>query len=177
MALSETARGWINTTGEAKPFVTNTTKLAFDSQVIPDGALEDLNTDFASLVSLEFTGCTFGPSGTMEDMPVVENAATLTTLTVSGSTTLSPGDNGGVPVSWGAAEAIAAIDVSDNGWTQAQVNAFLVALNAARVAGLGTAAAACTLDISSNAVPSGAGATAVTALEGATPAWTVTADS
>lgn len=176
MALSETARGWINTTGDTKPFVTNTTKLAFDSVTISDGALEDLNTDFAGLVSLEFTGCTFGPSGTMDDMPVVENAATLTTLTVSGSTGLAPGSNGGVPVSWAAAEEIAAIDVSDNGWTQAQVNAFLVALDTAVQAGLGTGAAACTLDISSNAAPSGAGASAVTALEGYTPAWTVTSD-
>lgn len=153
-----------------------TTKLAFDSATLTDGAIEDLSQKYTSLVSLELTGCTFN-NADFEDLPVLENAAQMTTITASGSTGLSPGDNDGVPVSWAAATKIAAVDVSDNSWTQTQVNAFLVALDTAVQAGLGGAAAACTLDISSNAVPSGAGATAVTALEGYDPAWTITADS
>lgn len=174
MALPTTGRGWVLSTDES--FVENTTKLAFNEQTLTDGAIEDLSQKYTSLVSLELTGCTFN-TAVFEDLPVLENAATMTTITASGSTGLSPGDNDGVPVSWAAATKVAAIDVSDNGWTQAQVNAFLVALKAAVDAGMSSAAAACTLDISSNAVPSGAGATAVTALEADTPAWTITADS
>ena len=173
MALP-TGRGWILSSDEAK--IEETTKLAFDSETLTDATIEDLRQKYTSLVSLELTGCTFN-TAVFEDLPVLENAATMTTITASGSTGLEPGDNDGVPVSWAAATKVAAIDVSDNGWTQTQVNAFLVALKAAVDAGMSSAAAACTLDISSNAVPSGAGATAVTALEGDTPAWTITADS
>ena len=173
MALP-TGRGWILSSDEAK--IEETTKLAFDSETLTDATIEDLCQKYTSLVSLELTGCTFN-TAVFEDLPVLENAATMTTITASGSTGLEPGDNDGVPVSWAAATKVAAIDVSDNGWTQTQVNAFLVALKAAVDAGMSSAAAACTLDISSNAVPSGAGATAVTALEGDTPAWTITADS
>lgn len=174
MALPTTGRGWVPSTDEAQ--IESTTKLAFDSLTITDGTIEDLSQKYTSLVSLELTGCTFNTAA-FSDLPVLENAATLTTITASGSTGLDPGDTDGVPVTWAAATKVAAIDVSDNGWTQTQVNAFLVALKAAVDAGMSSAAAACTLDISSNAVPSGAGATAVTALEGDSPAWTITADS
>ena len=173
MALPTTGRGWVLSTDEA--FVESTTKLAFDSATLTDGAIEDLSQKYTSLVSLELTGCTFN-TATFEDLPVLENATTMTTITASGSTGLEPGDNDGVPVSWAAATKVAAVDVSDNGWTQAQVNAFIVALKAAVDAGMSSAASACTLDISSNAAPSGAGATAVTALEGDSPAWTITSD-
>ena len=138
MALPTTGRGWVLSTDEA--FVEGTTKLAFDSATLTDGAIEDLSQKYTSLVSLELTGCTFN-NADFEDLPVLENAAQMTTITASGSTGLSPGDNDGVPVSWAAATKIAAVDVSDNSWTQTQVNAFLVALDTAVQAGLGGAAA------------------------------------
>lgn len=173
MAYPDSDRGWLPSTNER--FVRDTTALSFVSETMLDTEIADMKK-YTGLVSVVLDTCTFSGDATFEDLPVLENAATLTTLTAKGSTGLLPGDNDGVPASWGAAEEITAINVSGNSWTQAQVNAFLVALNTARIAGLGTSAAACTLDISSNAAPSGAGATAVTALEAATPAWTVTSD-
>ncbi len=174
MAYPDSNRGWLPSTNER--FIRETEALEFDTQTILDTEIADLKK-YTGLVSLVLDTCTFDGDATFEDLPVLENAATITTITAKDSTGLEPGDNDGIPASWGACEEIAAIDVSGNGWSQAQVNAFLVALNTARIAGLGTSAAACTLDISGNAIPSGAGATAVTALEGASPAWTVTADS
>lgn len=174
MAYPDSNRGWVLSTDER--FIRETESLEFDTQTITDPEISDLQSKYTNLVSLVLDTCTFDGNATFEDLPVLQNATTLTTLTAKDSTGLEPGANGGVPASWAAAEEIAAIDVSGNGWSQAQVNAFLVALDTAVQAGLGTSAAACTLDISSNAVPSGAGASAVTALSGYSPAWTITDD-
>lgn len=174
MALPTTGRGWILSTDEAQ--IESTSKLALDGLTLRDGTIEDISQKYTGLVSLELTGCTFDTAN-FEDLPVLENAATLTTITASGSTGLVPGDSDGILSTWSDATAVAAIDVSNNGWTVDQVDAFIIALNTTVIAGMSSAAAACTLDISSNAIPSAASSAARTALGADSPAWTLTIDS
>lgn len=174
MSLTDTGRGWVYSSN--KSFLEEANGLTLKSETLLDNHVRDLQQKFDTLESLILDTCTFSGEASFDDLPVAENAATLVTLTAKDCVNLTPGDSGGVKLAWQAATKVAAIDVSGNGWSQAQVNAFLVALKAAVDAGMSSAAAACTLDISGNAVPSGAGATAVTALAADSPAWTITAD-
>lgn len=158
-------------------FVRQTQTIDFNAETLLDTHISDLKQKYKNLEKLDLTGCTFSGEATFEDLPVLENATTIKSITASGSTGLEPGANDGVPATWLAAVNIEAIDVSNNGWTAAQVDAFINALDAAVQAGLGGSAAACTLDISSNAVPTAASSAARSALAGYDPAWTLTVDS
>lgn len=138
--------------------------------------MQTLSDDYDNLVEVIFDTCTFGAPADFEDMPVVGNATTLTTLTASTATNLDPGDNDGIPSTWSTAVNIAAIDVSGNGWSAAQVDAFIIALDTVVQAGLGGSAAACTLDISGNTAPTATSSSERSALAGYSPAWTLTTD-
>lgn len=175
MALPGLNRGWV-LSSDADLFADEAATIAFTSETLSDASIMHMKTNFVSLVSLSFVNCTFGPATDFSDMPVLENAATITTIVASGATGLSPGDNGGVPASWAAATKVASIDVSGNGWTAAEVDAFLIGLNATVIAGMSSAAAACTLDISGNTARTAASDAAVTALQADSPAWTITTD-
>lgn len=173
MALS--GRGWYPS-ADTKETVEKTTKLAFASQALDDGDLQALKQESESLVSLELTSCTFsGENPEIADLPVLENAASLVTLVCTGSATMNAGE---VPATWSAATELKTVTLTGNSWTGAEVGAFLVSFNAAVQAGLGENATSPVINVSSNAAPSGTGvAAAISALEGNSPAWTVTKDA
>ena len=159
-------------------FVREANEVSFKSDTILDTHFTDIISEYSNLEKLTFDTCTFPGETAFEDAPVAENAVTLTDIVIKSSVTLDPGaTSDGVPVAWATAVEIALIDVSGNSWTVAQVDAFINALDTAVIAGLGGSAAACVLTITGNSIPTAASATAVSNLEGYSPAWTVTVDA
>lgn len=175
MALKDVNRGWQYSSDGS--FARGASEIAFASVAVLDTHMRDIIRFFASLVEIKFDTCSFPGEASFEDIPVVENAASLKVIHMKSSTSLEPGSSSdGVPVAWGAATLVEDIDVSGNSWTAEQVDDFCIALDAAVQAGLGGAAAACTLDISGNTAPTATSATARANLAGYSPAWTLTTD-
>lgn len=171
-------RGW-ERSKDYKALFKASTKLKFSGETLGYGDLLALADNAVGLETLEFVNCTFtGETRTIADFPAIAAAATLNTLSFDGCVGLS----GDIPTTWSVCTKLAVVKIKDCSYDAAAVDSFLIALNAARVAGLSSAAAISKVcDVSgttsgkANGIRTSASNAANTALSGAS--WTVTQNS
>ena len=168
-------RGW-ELSEDYKTVALNTTKKKFVGITLTEKDIATIVEGAVGLETLEFVNCTFtGEARAISDIPAIAAAATLNTLVFDGCVGIS----GDIPATWSVCTRLAVISVKNCSYNAAAVDSFLIALNAARVAGLSSAAAISkVVDVSgttsgkANGIRTSASNAANTALGGAS--WTVT---
>ena len=162
-----------------KTLALGSTKIKLSGATLTEKDITTLVENAVGLESLEFVNCTFtGEARTISDFPAIAAAATLNTLSFDGCVGIS----GDIPSTWSVCTKLAVVKIKDCSYDAAAVDSFLIALNAARVAGLSSAAAISKVcDVSgttsgkANGIRTSASNSANTALGSAS--WTVTQNS
>jgi hypothetical protein len=166
MALDAQGRGW-RPKDTPLELINRTEILKFRTTDFDDGDMVALQ-GATGLKEIYFIDTDFpGETPQLSDIPAVANADTIQVVSFNGCTSIDLT----FPAAWSACTELQTIEAIDCGLTQAQVDAFLVALNTARVAGLGTNAVDPEVTLTGNAGAGTASAAARSALTGA--GWTV----